>query len=100
MIPNAPIGLWPGLEFEGESIDTIQGRPLFIYTDGLNEAEDFNHAQFGEERVLKVAEAALSENSHQPQMLIKQMERAVHDFVGGAEQSDDLTMLAIQFFEE
>jgi hypothetical protein len=32
-------------------------------------------------------------------MLIKQMERAVHDFVGGAEQSDDLTMLAIQFFE-
>ena len=40
MIPNAPIGLWPGLEFEGESIDTIQGRPLFIYTDGLNEAEN------------------------------------------------------------
>ena len=35
MIPNAPIGLWPGLEYEGESIDTIQGRPLFLYTDGL-----------------------------------------------------------------
>ena len=27
MIPNAPIGLWPGLEFEGESIDTIQVPP-------------------------------------------------------------------------
>jgi hypothetical protein len=24
MIPNAPIGLWPGLEFEGENIDTIK----------------------------------------------------------------------------
>ena len=35
MIPNAPIGLWPGLEYEGEEIDSIKGRPLFIYTDGL-----------------------------------------------------------------
>ena len=97
---NLPLGVESSWQFtlQKEAIDTET--TIFLFTDGLNEAEDFNHAQFGEERVLKVAEAALSENSHQPQMLIKQMERAVHDFVGGAEQSDDLTMLAIQFFEE
>ena len=39
MKPNAPIGLWPELEYEGEEIDCIKGRALFIYTDGLNEAE-------------------------------------------------------------
>ena len=35
---NAPIGLWSGLKFVGEEIDTIKGRPMFLYTDGLNEA--------------------------------------------------------------
>ena len=39
MKPNFPIGVLPGLEFEGEEIADIHGRALFIYTDGLNEAE-------------------------------------------------------------
>ncbi|MCR5180780.1 MAG: SpoIIE family protein phosphatase, partial [Bacteroidaceae bacterium] len=43
MIPNAPIGLWPGLEYEGEEIADISGKPLFVYTDGLNEAENCQH---------------------------------------------------------
>ena len=38
MKPNFPIGVLPGLEFEGEEIANIHGRALFIYTDGLNEA--------------------------------------------------------------
>ena len=38
MEPNAPLGLWPGLEFTGEHIDNIRQRRLFLYTDGLNEA--------------------------------------------------------------
>ena len=33
MIPNAPIGLWPGLEYEGEEIDCITDKPFFVYTD-------------------------------------------------------------------
>ena len=37
---NVPIGLWPELEFEGEELDNISGKLLFIYTDGLNEAEN------------------------------------------------------------
>ena len=40
MIPNAPIGLFPGLDYEGEGIESVKDRPLFIYTDGLNEAEN------------------------------------------------------------
>jgi len=37
MESNAPIGLWPGIEYIGEEIETIKGRPLFIYSDGLTE---------------------------------------------------------------
>ena len=40
MLPNIPIGVMPGMLFRGEEIDSIKGRPLFIYTDGLNEAEN------------------------------------------------------------
>ena len=49
ILSNAPIGLWSGLDYEGEEIDTIKGRPLFVYTDGLNEAENPQQEQFGEE---------------------------------------------------
>ena len=39
MESNAPIGLWPEVDFEGEKVDDMHGKTLFIYTDGINEAE-------------------------------------------------------------
>ena len=54
IIPNAPLGLWPDLQYEGEEIDTIKGRPLFVYTDGLTEAENSRQEQFGNERLLHI----------------------------------------------
>ena len=65
---------------------------LFLYTDGLNEAEDISHQLFGMERVFQTAKSA----SGRPQELIEAMASAIRQFVGEAEQSDDLTMLAIQ----
>lgn len=46
---NAPVGLFPGLEYEGEQIDNIKGRPLFLYTDGLNEAENAQQEQLDDD---------------------------------------------------
>ena len=48
---NAPIGLWPELEFEGEEMDCISGKLLFIYTDGLNEAENQAQEQYGDDQL-------------------------------------------------
>jgi sigma-B regulation protein RsbU (phosphoserine phosphatase) len=48
---------------------------------------------FGKERIQEVLQAT----SPKPQTLIQQMTQAVADFVGDSEQSDDLTMLALQF---
>lgn len=47
--PNAPIGLWPGLQYEGEEIDCVKNRTLLIYTDGLNEAENRQQELFGDD---------------------------------------------------
>ena len=65
---------------------------IFLYTDGLTEAENGCRNLFGMERIDEVI--ATFEGS--PQELIETMTAAVHQFVGDTEQSDDLTMLAFR----
>ena len=93
MIPNAPIGLWPGLEYEGEEIDSIKGRPLFIYTDGLNEAENPQKEQFGDDRLLDILR-----NTHfdTAQQVIETLKAEVETHRNGAEPNDDLTMMCLR----
>jgi len=92
MLPNAPIGLWPGLVYKGEKIDTIKHRPLFIYTDGLNEAENPQQEQFGDERLLAALQRTTFENARQT---INSLKQEVETFRGDAEPNDDLTMMCI-----
>jgi sigma-B regulation protein RsbU (phosphoserine phosphatase) len=73
------------------------GTTIFLFTDGLTEAENANHDLFRMERVKEVASQALAHQQHEPKQLIDMMTNAVHQFVDKAEQSDDLTMMAIQY---
>ena len=93
MEPNAPIGLWPDLQYVGEEIDSVKGRPLFIYTDGLNEAEDPELRQFGDERLLSILR-----NTHfdTAQQVIETLAADVAAHRNGAEPNDDLTMLCLR----
>jgi len=90
---NAPIGLWPDLEYIGESIDNLHGHTLFLYTDGLNEAENSLQEQFGDKRLLNFFQNRSDEDCQQ---IINQMNATVSYFVGDAEPSDDLTMLCLK----
>lgn len=92
--PNAPIGIMPGYVFEGQTLDNMRGVRMFLYTDGLNEAEDQNHEELGNERMMN-ALAALSP-SEKARGVVEKMHAAVASHVGIAEASDDLTMLCIQ----
>ena len=89
---NIPAGVMSGWEFTRQQTQMTAGSTIFLYTDGLNEAEDISHQQFGMTRMVETAQA--TENT--PQQLIDSMTEAVRQFVGQAEQSDDLTMLAIK----
>ena len=93
MKPNVPIGLWPGLEFEGEEIDSIKGRPLFIYTDGLNEAENPQQKQFGEDRLLEFLRHTPFDSTRQ---VIEALKAEVKTHRNGAEPNDDLTMMCLR----
>ncbi|WP_197027914.1 SpoIIE family protein phosphatase [Butyrivibrio sp. WCE2006] len=66
---------------------------LFVYTDGLNEAKNTNDEMLGQDRMLK----ALNLADDDPQELIVSMKKSVNDFANGAQQFDDLTMLAIRY---
>ena len=93
MQPNAPIGLWPGLEYEGEEVESIMDIPFFVYSDGLNEAENRQLEQFSDERLLKILQNTTFGSSRQT---IEMLEAAVEKHRDGAEPNDDLTMLCVK----
>ena len=97
---NIPVGFMPQWKYTLQEAHIFTGTTIFLFTDGLTEAEDINHAQFQMERVNEVAGQALAQQMQEPKELIGSMTEAVHQFVGDAEQSDDLTMMAIQYIKQ
>jgi serine phosphatase RsbU (regulator of sigma subunit) len=93
MIPNAPIGIMPGMEYIDEEVETIKGRPLFIYTDGLNEAENKENEQFSDERLLDILRNTPFSSAQQ---VIELLSAEVEKHRNGAEPNDDLTMMCLQ----
>ena len=93
MESNAPIGLFPDIEYKGEEIDTIKGRAIFVYTDGLNEAEDTEQKQFGDDKLLEILRETKFDSARQ---VIETMAAQVEKHRNGAEPNDDLTMLSLR----
>ena len=97
VLSNVPVGLMAGWKYEGQELLVRPQTTIFLYTDGLTEAEDYKHVQFGEERMMKALKEMTPTDSQTPQSIIERITDTVTDFVGDAEQSDDLTMLAIHY---
>jgi len=94
-LPNLPLGIMSGMSFQEQEMDLNYDDSIFLYTDGVTEAENIEHEQFGESRmeaVLRTRRNAL-DNLHE-------MRKAVADFVDGADPSDDLTMLFIHYLND
>ena len=89
--PYLPLGVFEGTKYEEKEYTLPPGATLFLYTDGLTEAMTQNHEQFGSERMMAQLQGGVG-----CQEQIERMTEAVHQFVGDAPQSDDLTMLAIR----
>jgi sigma-B regulation protein RsbU (phosphoserine phosphatase) len=94
---NVPIGVIDDFSFSRQEIQLEKPTTIFLYTDGLSEAEDSVHGQFGEQRILRVAESLVERRTDEPSVIVSMMDQAVHRFVDEAEQSDDMTMLAIRW---
>ena len=97
---NIPVGFMPSWKYTLQEARIYTGTTIFLFTDGLTEAMNANSDQFEMTRVNEVANKALAQHQQEPRQIIDQMTDAVHHFVDGAEQSDDLTMMAIQYIKQ
>lgn len=90
--PNLPLAVIRGMSFPEQETVLKPDDALFLFTDGLTEAENIDHELFGDARVDAALRCRRTAENH-----LKAMTEAVSAFVGDAPQSDDLTMLFIHY---
>ena len=91
---NLPVGIMPDWEYSLQTTELSAGTVLFLYTDGLTEAASEDGSFFGEKRVFSNLTGLSAETNSKN--LVGNMIGAVKEFVGDAEQSDDLTILVLK----
>ena len=95
--PHLPLGVMDNMIYTTQETMLLSGESLFLYTDGLTEAMNESHEQFGLKRVEKGLQDCIGNKPNVAEKIIRTMTNRVNAFVDGAEQSDDLTMLAIHY---
>ena len=90
---GTPLGLFQGEEYEDVVVKMEKEDSVFLYTDGVNEAVNTSGEFFGTGRL----EEALVKAAATPERFyVETVEEALRDFVGDADQNDDITMLAVR----
>jgi sigma-B regulation protein RsbU (phosphoserine phosphatase) len=89
-----PLGLLPGAGYEERRMALAPSDLLFVYTDGLTEAENAAEEPFGETRLVAALGAAARNGVDG---VLRHVEEAAARFRGATEAADDATLLAIRF---
>ena len=90
---NVVAGAMDGYAYAMQEKTFEPGTMLLAYTDGVTEAERADHEQYGDKRLLAFASAHANDA---PAGFVENMERDLDAFTAGAEQSDDITALAVR----
>jgi serine phosphatase RsbU (regulator of sigma subunit) len=85
-----PLGLLPGMRWGLGSAQFAPGDALVLYTDGVSEARNAAGKEFGEARLVEVAQDRLSDAAEDIRAALV---AAIDYFVGDAPQHDDMTLL-------
>jgi sigma-B regulation protein RsbU (phosphoserine phosphatase) len=91
---SMPVGLVPSTLFGLERRQLEPGERLVLYTDGVTEAQDADGDFFGRARL---REAVRSAGDVDCGGLHDAVQQALREFTGGAEQSDDITLVVAEF---
>ena len=83
-----------GVKYREQTLTLKKGDRLFLYTDGVTEAENSAHALFGEQRL---ADCLKTDAEKDPDEIIADVKAAIDAHANGAEQFDDITMLCIRY---
>lgn len=93
VMPNLALGIWPGFEYKGEVCQLQRGSSLFMYTDGVTEAESVDKTLYGEQRLIKLLQGQALES---PRAITDNVLRDIAIHTAGAKQNDDITILCCQ----
>ena len=88
------LGGMPETKYTEYSVKLNKGDVLYVYTDGVPEATDKDHKQMGMDYMV---DALNGIDSSDPEQVITDMHHAIDDFIQGAEQFDDITMLCLRY---
>jgi Stage II sporulation protein E (SpoIIE)/GAF domain len=94
-VGGIPLGLFDGMGYLNSSVQLMPGDAVFLYTDGVSEAQNNSEDDFSDERVIEALGAGRDLDCR---ALIREMTRKVTHFTDGAPQSDDITMLSVRRF--
>ena len=94
---NLPVGLFDDFKYVQQQASLEDGTTLFLYTDGLTEMADPDRRLFGLQRIIDKAQDCLEQGKMAPAVLMNTMYEESKRFANGAQQSDDLTMLTINY---
>ena len=94
VVSNLPLGLFSGFPYEGQETTIDKQTMLYMFTDGVNEAENNSKELFGDDALV----ALLKKNaSMEPGGLIDVTFDEIRRHADGAEQSDDITVMCIKY---
>ena len=88
------VGVMPGAPYGEAEIQLDVDDKIVLYTDGITEAFDAKGDDYGERRLESFLERSQKLGT---KYLVESLVRDVDDFVGGAEQSDDITMFCLRY---
>lgn len=87
-------GIMPGEAYGESSLTLAPGDVLLVFTDGVTEAMDVDEQLYGDDRLLALVQSVAESSAGS---LVDAVNDSVAEFAAGAEQADDITMLAVQF---
>jgi phosphoserine phosphatase RsbU/P len=93
-LASFPVGMFPEAEYESAAVKLEKGDFLVIYTDGVSEAVNVKSEMFEEERLQHLLENFQGQTVEQ---LAETIREGVKTFTQGAPQSDDITVLVVQY---
>jgi len=93
---NTIAGIMEDVTFESDQVTLEPGDAIILYTDGVTEAENADHEEFSDERLVETLKSIPGADSKE---IVDTIREDVASFVNGAPQSDDITMLALKRFK-
>ena len=92
---RTPLGIDKGIFFSTDTINFAAGDKIFLCTDGITDALDKNNDGFGKTRLCDTLNKNISASVTET---VKNLDAEIKNFVGNSEQSDDITMIALEYF--